>query len=134
MGVYQKRYALFILVKEETMKELYDLWFSSLEIKNSAKLELLNKYDTKEIWELEFPDLVACEIEEKDIRQILTSKNLEEAMRNLEYMKHKEIQLFSIKDEKYPQKLHHIEDKPAFLYVRGNEEILDGDNVRNGWL
>lgn len=116
------------------MKELYDLWFSSLDIQNSSKLELLNKYDTKEIWELEFPDLVACEIEEKEIRQILTSKNLEEAKRNLDYMKQKKIQLFSIKDEKYPQKLHYIEGKPAFLYVRGNEEILDGDNVRNGWL
>lgn len=111
------------------MEELYDVWFSSLDIKNGSKLKLLKNYSTKEIWELEFPELVECEIDEKEIRQILTSKNLEEAKRNLEYRKSKKIELFSIKDEKYPQKLHQIEDKPAFLYVRGNTEILDDDNV-----
>ncbi len=111
------------------MKELYDLWFASLDIKNHTKLELLNKYETKEIWELEFSNLVDFKMEEKEIYQILSSKNLEEAKRNLEYMKKKKIELFSINSEEYPKKLHHIENKPAFLYVRGNHEILDGDNV-----
>ena len=99
------------------MEELYDLWFASLDIKNYTKLELLNKYETKGIWELEFSHLVDCKIDEKEIRQILSSKNLEQAKRDLEYRKQKKIELLSIKDEKYPHKLHQIEDKPAFLYV-----------------
>ena len=35
------------------MKELYDLWFSSLDLNNKIKLALLEKYETKEIWEFD---------------------------------------------------------------------------------
>lgn len=111
------------------MEELYKIWFSNLEIENRTKLKLLNKYEPKEIWNLEFSDFVDCEIEEKEIMEITRSKNLEEAKRALEYMKKKKVKLFSIKDKEYPNKLHQIDDKPAFLYVRGNADILDEDSV-----
>ncbi len=116
------------------MKELYNVWFSSLDLKNKTKLDLLKKYDTKEIWELDFEEFVQNELSEEEINKILKSKSLEEEKRNLEYMHQKNIKLIGIKDEKYPRKLHRIEDKPAFLYVRGNENILDDDAVRSGWL
>lgn len=116
------------------MREIYDLWFSSLNLSNKTKLELLQKYDTKEIWELDFESIVEAEIPEEEAIRILKSKNLEEEKRILEYMLQKKIQLISVKDEKYPRKLHQIEDKPAFLYVRGNEAILDDDSVRCGGL
>ena len=116
------------------MKELYNVWFSSLDLKNKTKLDLLKKYDTKEIWELDFEEFVQNELSEEEINKILKSKSLEEEKRNLEYMHQKNIKLIGIKDEKYPRKLHRIEDKPAFLYVRGNENILDDDDVRSGWL
>lgn len=111
------------------MEKLYDIWFSDLDIRNGSKLELLSKYDTKEIWELEFQELADCKIDEREIQEILRSKNLEEQKKELDYMLDKEIKLISVKDEKYPQKLQHIDDKPAFLYVRGNEAILDDDSV-----
>lgn len=116
------------------MKEIYNIWFSSLDIRNRTKLELLNKYNTKEIWNLNFDDLMENELTEEEIIKILNSKNLEEEKRILEYMQNKNIKLISVKDENYPNKLHNIEDKPAFLYVRGNENILDDDAVRSGWL
>ncbi len=116
------------------MKELYDIWFSKLDISNQTKLGLLENYSTKEIWELDFETLLENEVNEKEMTKIVKSKSLEEEKRNLEYMKNKNIQLISVKDEKYPHKLHLIDDKPAFLYIRGNEEILDEDNVRNGRL
>ena len=97
-------------------------------------IDLLKKYDTKEIWELDFEEFVQNELSEEEINKILKSKSLEEEKRNLEYMNQKNIKLIGIKDEKYPRKLHRIEDKPAFLYVRGNENILDDDAVRSGWL
>lgn len=111
------------------MEELYDIWFSSLDLKNKTKLDLLSKYDTKEIWKLNLKDLIEDRVAEDDIVKILNFKNLNEAENNLEYMQEKQIKLLSIKDEKYPNKLHHIEDKPAFLYVRGDENILDDDAV-----
>lgn len=116
------------------MEELYNVWFSSLDLRNKTKLDLLEKYNTKEIWEFDFEEFVKDEISEEEINKILKSKSLEEEKRNLEYMHQKNIKLIGIKDEKYPRKLHQIEDKPAFLYVRGDENILDDDAVRSGWL
>lgn len=116
------------------MGELYNVWFSSLDLRNKTKLDLLEKYNTKEIWEFDFEEFVKDEISEEEINKILKSKSLEEEKRNLEYMHQKNIKLIGIKDEKYPRKLHQIEDKPAFLYVRGDENILDDDAVRSGWL
>lgn len=110
-------------------EKLYNIWFSSLDLKNKTKLDLLNKYDTKEIWNLNLRDLIENRIAEDDIVKMLNFKNLKEAQNILEYMIEKQIKLISIRDEKYPNKLHNIEDKPAFLYVRGDETILDDDAV-----
>lgn len=111
------------------MKEIYDIWFSNLDIKNQTKLELLKKYDTEEIWQLDFLDLLDCNLAEPEIVKLLNSKNLEESKRHLECMKSQLIQLISVRDEVYPHKLHRIDDKPAFLYVRGNVQILDDASV-----
>ena len=116
------------------MKELYDVWFSSLDLEHKTKLDLLKKYTSQEIWELGEKDFWKNKIQKHEIAQILNSKSLEEPKRNLEYMQKKNIKLISIQDEKYPQKLHQIDNQPAFLYVRGQEEILDEDSVRNCWL
>ena len=113
------------------MEQIYDVWFSSLDLNNQIKLALLEKYAPKEIWELELENFVEMKIPEKEANQILTSKNLEQDKRNLAYMVQKQIKLISVRDENYPRKLHKIEDKPAFLYVRGNEKILDEDAVRD---
>lgn len=111
------------------MKKIYDIWFSNLDIKNQTKLELLEKYDTEEIWEMDFIDLLDCNVAEPEIMKILNRKSLEEDKRHLECMQSELIQLISVRDETYPHKLHRIDDKPAFLYVRGNVQILDDDSV-----
>lgn len=110
-------------------KEIYDIWFSSLEIKNKVKLKLLKKYSSEEIWNLEFSQLVNEEIDEKEIVNILKNKNLDDYKDILDYMIEKKIKLINIKQTEYPNKLHNIDDKPAFLYVRGNQKILDDDSV-----
>lgn len=111
------------------MKQIYNIWFSSLDLKNQTKLELLKNYTSQEIWEMSLKDWEKCLIDENDKISIQKSKNLEEAQKDEEYMKEKNIQLISSREEAYPQKLHQIADKPAFLYVRGNEQILDEDAV-----
>lgn len=133
MGVYFLIYP-FLFRIGENMEELYNVWFSGLDLNNETKLDLLEKYDTKEIWEFDLEEFVQNEVPEEEINKILRSKSLEEEKRNLEYMHQKDIKLISVKDEKYPRKLLQIEDNPAFLYVRGNEEILDDDAVRSGRL
>ena len=111
------------------MINLYDIWFSDLDLKNKTKLDLLKKYNTKEICELDRSDFVENEIQLEEFDKIVKSKNLEEENRKLDYLLKKQIKLISIKDETYPQKLHPIQDAPAFLYVRGDETILDEDAV-----
>ncbi len=111
------------------MEEIYEIWFSNLDIKNISKLQLFKKYSAKQIYELNFEDLVRQNIEEKVIVKILQNRSLEEAKRVRDYMQAKKVQLISCKNEKYPHKLQHISDKPAFLYIRGNEAILDEDSV-----
>lgn len=111
------------------MKIVYDLWFSNVDIKNKTKLELLEKFDTEEIWGLDFLDFLDCGMDEQEIMKILKNKNLEEYKRHCECMFYQKIKLISIKNEKYPRKLTNIENPPAFLYVRGDEKILDDDSV-----
>ena len=111
------------------MKEIYDVWFSNVDIKNQTKLELIEKFSTEEIWNLDFANFLDCYLSEPEIAKILQNRNLDEYKAHLEVMEKQQIQLISIKDETYPHKLHKIVDKPAFLYVRGNEAILDDDSV-----
>ena len=48
----------------------------------------------------------------------------------INYMRQKNIRLIEIREKKlYPKRLDYIENKPAFLYVRGNIENLYEDNV-----
>lgn len=116
------------------MEEIYKIWFSKLDIKNKTKMDLLENYSAEEIWNMDFVFLLDLFIEESEIVKILKDRNLEQIKRELDYMKRKGIKLISFKDEIYPRKLHNISDKPAFLYIRGNEDILDDDSVRDCWM
>lgn len=112
-------------------KQIYNIWFSHLKLENNTKLKLLKKYDTEEIWNMSADDFQKEEIHEEEIMEIITHKKLDDKEQLLKYMLNKNIKLFSIRDKKYPRKLLNIENKPAFLYIRGNENILDNEGVRN---
>ena len=116
------------------MEKIYNIWFSSLDIKNKTKLKLLKNYTTKEIWDLDYTSLLENNCEEHDIYQILNSKNLTESKQIYNYMHEHNIKIISIRDNSYPIKLNNIDDSPAFLYARGDISILDNDAVRNCWM
>ena len=99
-----------------------------MDIENKVKLEILKKYNTKEIYGSDLVELSEM-IGEKNAIKILNCKNLSEAEQHLKIMKENNIKLISVRDYKYPEKLKFIQDNPAFLYVRGNEDILDDDSV-----
>ena len=96
---------------------IYDIWFSRVEITNSIKLRLLQKFESSEIWNLSRNDLIELKLKEVTIKKILDlnyKKNLEKYKEYLE--KHKII-LLSYKDELYPKKLKYILDKPVYIFV-----------------
>ena len=113
------------------MEKIYNIWLSSLDIKNSTKLRLLRNYSSKEIWNLDYSSLLENNCPDDDISQILNSKNLEESKNIYNYMHEHNIQIISIRDYSYPIKLNYIDDRPAFLYARGDISILDNNAVRN---
>lgn len=110
-------------------KIIYDIWFSSLDIENHIKLTALKNNTAEEIWNFKTEDLKKCNIQNEEIEKILRAKNLDYAKVAYHIMMKSKIKLFTIKDKWYPRKLHQIDDKPAYLYVRGNEKILDDDAV-----
>ena len=60
------------------MKEIYDIWFSNVDIKNQTKLELMEKFSTEEIWNLDFANFLDCYLSEPEIAKILQNRNLDE--------------------------------------------------------
>lgn len=106
----------------------YWVWLSKIESLGSIKMQkLLERYKTpREIWKCKKEDLLKVEgIGEKIAEKILSSKyyiSLKEEIKNMEREK---IELISIQDKKYPEKLKQLYDKPIILYVKGSKEILN---------
>ncbi len=77
--------------------------------------------------EKKFSDL---KIRKDIIKEIKNSKKTSNIESHYKYIEKNNIKLISIRDiDLYPQKLNYIDDKPAFLYVRGNLNNLYSDNI-----
>lgn len=112
------------------MNNIYDIWFSNLDISNNVKLKLLELFkNTENLWNTNKMTLLENGFKEKSIEKILDDKkrlNLEKYEKYLEKYK---INLILCNSNEYPNTLKVIENKPAFLYVRGKLENLYDDSV-----
>ena len=108
---------------------IYDIWFSRIDISNNIKLKLLEKYKPSKLWELKKTELQELSLKEETIKQILDIKYKENLEKYEIYLRKNNIKLLSLENEKYPQKLANIPNKPAYIYVRWNENILDNDSI-----
>lgn len=113
------------------MNKIYDISFSRVEISNKIKLKLLKKLKAIEIFCMKRQDLgmILGERYEQTIEKILDIDYRKSLERYLNYLEKNKIEIISFKDDIYPIKLSYIEDKPTYLFIRGNREILDEDNV-----
>lgn len=107
---------------------LYDIWFSNLDISNKNKLKLLEKFESTEIiWNLNKKELEDLEFSGNCIDKIfddVKKRNLEKYSTFMEKM---DIDLILCNSEKYPNSLNVIKNRPAYLYVRGRIENLYED-------
>lgn len=110
-------------------KKFFDVWFSSLCIENTTKLKLLKKYNAKEIWYLDEKCLNENKVCQEEINQILNCKSKSENEGKIKIMEKQGIDLISVNNNQYPKKLHTIENKPAYLYIRGSKENFENDSV-----
>lgn len=109
---------------------LYDIWFSNLDISNKSKLKLLEKFENSEIiWNLNKRELEYFEFSENCIEKILVVAKKRNLEKYRSFMEKSRIDLILCNSDKYPNSLKVIENRPAFLYVRGRLENLYGDCV-----
>lgn len=113
------------------MDKIWDIWFSRIEISNKSKLDLLEKYQAKEIFRMKRKDLgiILGEEKEKIIDKIVDLKYRINLEKYFKYMEKNDINIFKFSDDLYPQKLKNITNKPSYVFTRGNYEILDEDNI-----
>lgn len=112
------------------MINYYDVWFSNVNISNQIKLKMLIKFKSSEnIWKLTEDELKNLEINQSSIDKILENGKRINIDKYINYMEKNSIKIISVLSDKYPTLLKYIDNKPAFLYVRGNAENLYDDCV-----
>ncbi len=86
------------------------------------KLELLEHFHTPEdvYFAKQYPDSISIEG-----KSALQDKDLSEARRILAQCRRRKIQLITLQDETYPDRLKNIYDPPIVLYCKGNLPKLD---------
>ena len=106
----------------------YWIWLSLIKgLGAKRKAMLIDKFkDPMLIYNLKEKDFFNIKgIGEDTIKKLLDKKVRESLDKHIEYMKKNNIDIISIKDEKYPQILKNIYDPPISLYIRGNQKILN---------
>ena len=118
-------------MKEDELK--YWLWFLKLKkITRSKKEELLNKFkEPKCIYNLPKEELSKQDnkLSKDIIEEILNNKNINDLEEYIKYMKKNQIQIITMFDKEYPEKLKVIYDKPIALFYRGNISLLKKDII-----
>lgn len=114
------------------MKDIeYWIWLSRIEGLNPKFLnDLLEKYKSpKIIWEKTKEELIEDGIKEIYVKEITNEFYRQGLNRYLNYMKQNNIEMITIKDKEYPDKLKLIYDPPILLYIKGNKKILNEKSV-----
>lgn len=109
----------------------YWIWFSRLEnLTPKTLIMLLEKFGTPiNLFNKTREQLLKENIKEKYIDKIINPIYRENLNNYIEYMKKNCIDIITIYDEYYPEKLKQIYDPPVMLYIKGKKEILKGKAV-----
>lgn len=109
----------------------YWIWLSIIEKKNyTITRRLLDIYKTpEEISKLSKKELEQLEVEEQMIQEMTNSNYRRIVKAYMLYMKEKNIQILTIKDEDYPYLLKQIYDPPSVIYIMGNKKILSQNGI-----
>ena len=117
---------------EDLENKKYWIWLSLIKgLGCVRKNKLLKIYGTPErIYELSKSDLLKIDgIGEETATNIIETKNEKILNYHIKYMKENNIDIIHICEKSYPQILKQIYDAPVSLYIRGNKEILNGENI-----
>jgi len=110
------------------MKDIeYWIWLSRIEGLNPKVLNnLLEKYESpKIIWDKTKEELIKDGIKESYSNEIINNIYRQNLDKYLKYMNDNNIEIITINDKEYPDKLKVIYDPPVVLYIKGNKNILN---------
>lgn len=110
----------------------YWIWLSLIrKLDNKTKMKLLERFNSPErIYMAKECELLKYkEINASLISDINFYKNEELINKHIEYMKKSKINIININDVKYPKNLKEIYDPPVSLFIKGDENILNGNNI-----
>ena len=110
----------------------YWLWFSLIKnVGSRKKLKLLEIYKTPEkIYSLRAEELLKINgFGPETVKNILESKNESLINFHLKYMQENKIEIISIFEKEYPENLKNIYDPPVCLFIKGNKNILNNQNI-----
>lgn len=108
-------------------EKVYWIWLSLLGIGDKKLEKLLAKYEKIEnIWNAKENELIYIEgIGQSLASKIVEKRNKEQAIKEWEKSQKEKIQVITLQDKEYPDKLKNIYGKPIVLYVKGNSQILN---------
>lgn len=110
------------------MKDMeYWIWLSRIEgLSPKLVWDLIQKYNNpKNLWNKTKEELISDGLKEIYADRITDNEFKTNLDKYLKYMKENNIEIITIYDKEYPDKLKVIYDPPAFLYLKGNKEILN---------
>ena len=113
------------------MNNIYDIWFSRIDISNKIKLELLQKFESKEIFNMKMKDIeiILGDKKEQIVEKIINLDKRKNLEKYVSYFEKNSIKIINFKEKIYPTKLNNIEDKPIYIFIRGDEKLLEEDNI-----
>ena len=116
----------------ENNQKRYWVWLSLIrELGAIKKQKLLEHFKTAEnLYNATKEELMQASGIGEKTAEIILNKNIRQGVdKHIEYMQKHNIDIISIKDQKYPKLLKEIYDPPISLYIRGNKNILNNDTV-----
>lgn len=112
----------------------YWIWLSNLKLRSKTVINLIKSYkNPKVIYNLDEYELRNNKsikyINEIEINEILSAKNMSNIYRYIENMIKCNIKVITINDNEYPTKLRYLYDYPIVLYLKGNINILNKKSI-----
>ena len=108
----------------------YKIWFSKLEISNKYKLKLLKIFESIEnIWNANESQLRAYGYDDNLILKIFSDFYKEKLDVEFSILNREGIEIISIIDDIYPNRLKNIDNPPVQIYTKGNLKKIYEDNV-----
>lgn len=105
----------------------YWIWLSKIDISPEKIKNILEKNKIEDIWNLK--EEIKQNFTKEEIEKIQNIKYRQDLEQHEKYMKKHNIELITIKDNEYPEKLKKIYNPPICLYLLGNKKLLNKKNI-----